>query len=88
MRSQRRPKAGVHPELHDRARLPLTLRDAGAAGADDGAATPLLLVQTSGDFRAVASPARPAIATLGRAVASVATAFLVTSTLASELSSR
>jgi hypothetical protein len=38
-------------------------------------------------FRAVASPARPAIATLGRAVASVATAFLVTSTLASELCS-
>src|SRR5207248_10174923 len=44
MRSQRRPKAGVHPELHDRGRLPLTLRDAGAPRADDGAATPLLLV--------------------------------------------
>ena len=45
MRSQRRPKAGVHPERQDRGRLPLTLRDAGAPRADDGAATPLLLVQ-------------------------------------------
>jgi hypothetical protein len=45
MRSQRRPKPGVHPELHDRGRLPLTLRDAGAPRVDDGAATPLLLVR-------------------------------------------